>query len=167
MSDLIFSTLQQGLFNADCHPGNILLDFPADASTKPTIGLIDYGQCKRLTQEEKVKVANLIVSIAENDSDEIIAGHFRSMGIITKNDSSRFLAEFGRLMFGSFEGKHLDRNWHKELHKEDKVLYFPKELSMVYRTALLLRGLAMTLQFNPSVSEVWKCHAVETIRQHG
>lgn len=157
----------QGLFNADPHPGNILLDFPADTNTKPTLGLIDYGQCKRLTPEERIKVANLILSIAEKESDAIIAEHFRSMGIKTKNDSSRFLADFGRLMFGSFEAKHLDRNWHKELHKEDRVLYFPNELSMVYRTALLLRGLAMSLQFNPSVSVMWKHHAIEAIKQHG
>ena len=97
----------------------------------------------------------------------MIADHFRSLGIKTKNDSTRFLADFGRLMFGSFEAKHLDREWHKELHKEDRVLYFPKELSMVYRTALLLRGLAMSLQFNPSVSDMWRHHAVEAIRQHG
>ena len=129
--------------------------------------MIDYGQCKRLTPPERVQVAQLILSIAEKEPDEVIADHFRSLGIKTKNDSTRFLADFGRLMFGSFEAKHLDREWHKELHKEDRVLYFPKELSMVYRTALLLRGLAMSLQFNPSVSDMWRHHAVEAIRQHG
>lgn len=134
---------------------------------KPTIGLIDYGQCKRLTPTERVKVARLIVSIADKEQDLIIADHFRNLGIKTKNDSTRFLADFGRLLFGSVEVKHLDRNWHKDLHKEDRVLYFPKELSMVYRTALLLRGLAMSLQFNPSVSEGWRQYAVEAINQHG
>ena len=54
--------------------------------------------------------------------------HIRKVRIKTKNDSTRFLADFGRLMFGSFEAKHLDREWHRELHKEDRVLYFPKEL---------------------------------------
>ena len=114
-----------------------------------------------------MKVARLILSIAEKESDEEIANNFRKLGIKTKHDSTRFLADFGRLMFGSFESKHLDHNWHKELHQEDKVLYFPKELSMVYRTALLLRGLAMSLQYNPSVGELWKQHAIEAIRKHG
>jgi len=114
-----------------------------------------------------VKIARLILSIAEKESDEEIATKFRTLGIKTKNDSTRFLADFGRLMFGRFESKHLDHSWHKELHKEDRVLYFPKELSMVYRTALLLRGLAMSLQYNPSVGELWRDHAVEAIRMHG
>lgn len=153
--------------DADPHPGNILVDFPTDVNKKPTIGLIDYGQCKQLTPAERVQVARLIVSIAEKQSDDVIAENFRTLGIKTKNDSTRFLADFGRLMFGSLEAKHLDHRWHKDLHKEDRVLYFPKELSMVYRTALLLRGLAMSLQFNPSVGEVWKHHALEAIKEHG
>lgn len=163
-----YQILNQGLFNADPHPGNILIvqdeNYP---SKKPKIGLIDYGQVKRLEPEERVNVAKLILSIADKEPDEIIAGHFRTLGIKTKTDSTRFLADFGKLMFGSFEAKHLDHSWHKELHKEDRVLYFPNELSMVYRTALLLRGLAMSLQFNPSVGEEWRHYAEESIRLHG
>ena len=161
-----YQILNQGLFNADPHPGNILVDFSDEAGSKATIGLIDYGQCKHLTPDERVNIARLILSIAEKESDEEIATKFRNLGIKTKNDSTRFLADFGRLMFGRFESQHLDHSWHQELHKEDRVLYFPKELSMVYRTALLLRGLAMSLQYNPSVGELWKDHALECLRQH-
>ena len=114
-----------------------------------------------------MKIARLILSIADKASDDEIATNFRKLGMKTKNDSTRFLADFGRLMFGRFESKHLDHSWHQELHKEDRVLYFPKELSMVYRTALLLRGLAMSLQYNPSVGEVWRDYALETIKLHG
>ncbi|KAL7535268.1 hypothetical protein ACHAWF_005113 [Thalassiosira exigua] len=160
-----YQVLNQGLFNADPHPGNILVvQDDEHPSHRPKIGLIDYGQVKQLEPEERVKIARLILSIADKEADEVIAGHFRDLGIKTKTDSTRFLAEFGRLMFGSFEAKHLDHEWHKNLHREDRVLYFPNELSMVYRTALLLRGLAMSLQFNPSVGEEWRHHAEETLR---
>lgn len=173
---MIFTLLTRSLYfllsiiiTHHIQPGNILVDFPTKGGTKkgPTIGLIDYGQCKQLTPTERVKIAQLILSIADKQSDEQIASNFRTLGIQTKNDSTRFLADFGRLMFGKFESKHLDHGWHKELHAEDRVLYFPKELSMVYRTALLLRGLAMSLQYNPSVGELWREYAVEAIRLHG
>ena len=111
-------------------------------------------------------MAKLILSIADKESDEVIACHFRNLGIKTKSDSTRFLADFGRLMFGCIEAKHFSHEWHKNLHKEDRILYFPNELSMVYRTSLLLRGLAMSLQFNPSVGEEWRHHAEETIKLH-
>eukprot|EP00980_Cylindrotheca_fusiformis_P002614 scaffold618_cov130-Cylindrotheca_fusiformis.AAC.18 len=132
----------------------------------PKIGLIDYGQCKQLTPNERIQIAKLILSIANHESDEKVANHFRDMGIRTVNNSTRYLAEFGRLMFGCFEAKHLDHSWHRELHMEDRVLYFPRELSMVYRTSLLLRGLAMSLQFNPNVGEEWRHHAQAAIDQY-
>ncbi|KAL3822088.1 hypothetical protein ACHAXA_000156 [Cyclostephanos tholiformis] len=162
-----YQILNQGLFNADPHPGNILIvQDEKDPSKRPKIGLIDYGQVKRLDKNERVHVAKLILSIANKEPDDVVADHFRNLGIKTRANSTRFLAEFGRLMFGPFEAKHLDHDWHRELHREDRVLYFPKELSMVYRTALLLRGLAMSLQFNPSVGEEWRHHAQEAIKLH-
>lgn len=168
-----YQIFNQGLFNADPHPGNLLIvqddTFSNSSSSKssssslqykePKIGLIDYGQCKRLTLEERIKVARLLLSVADNAPDETVASHFRDLGIQTKNDSTRFLAEFARLMFGSFQPEHLNHSWHRDLHQEDKVLYFPNELSMVYRTSILLRGLAMSLQLNVSVGEQWRHHA--------
>jgi hypothetical protein len=70
-------------------------------------------------------------------------------------------------MFGSFETQHLDHAYHKKLHDLDRITYFPNELSMVYRTCLLLRGLAISLQVNPAVSEHWRTHAQAAIEHHG
>ncbi len=159
-----------GLFNADPHPGNIVLTSvnhearkQNESSGKLNVGLIDYGQCKQLTPEEQYKVARLILSVSRNESDEMVANVFREMNVGTVNDSTEFLATFARLMFGPFEPKHLNKKWHMELHKKDKITYFPKELSMVYRTSLLLRGLAVSLQHNFSISEEWEHHAQDAV----
>jgi aarF domain-containing kinase len=150
-----------GVFNADPHPGNILID-----TKQNQIGLIDYGQVKRLTAEDQLKVARLILSVANNESDESIARMFREMNIITKNDSTEFLATFGRLMFGKFKPEYLQHSFHRKLHSTDRILYFPKELSMVYRTSLLLRGLGVSLQLNYSVGDEWKVHAQECVNRY-
>ena len=150
-----------GCFNADAHPGNILV--VDEDSERPKLGLIDFGQCKRLTKQEQYQIAKLLVSVANNDSNEIIASNFRVLGVETKNDSTEYLAKFAKLMFGPLESYHLDHSWHKELHKQDSVTYFPNQLSMVYRTSMLLRGLAVSLQFNVSVGELWKSQAQEAI----
>ena len=148
-----YQIFQQGLFNADCHPGNILV------VEDDKLGLIDYGQCKRLTSEERARVAHLVLSVARKESDEQVARAFRNLGVQTKNDSTEFLAEMARLMFGRFEMQHLDHAYHRRLHTMDRITYFPKEVSMVYRTSLLLRGLAVSLQANPSIAEHWQEHA--------
>jgi len=148
-----------GCFNADCHPGNILVIEQGMGLPSNKLGLIDFGQCKHLTVKERASVAKLILSVADNDPDEAVADAFREMGIVTKNDSTEFLAGFARLIFGKFQPQHLDHSWHMNFHKKDKVVYFPKELSMVYRASLLLRGLAMSLQINCSVAEQWRGYA--------
>jgi aarF domain-containing kinase len=151
-----------GCFNADAHPGNILV-VEEDGSAAPKLGLIDFGQCKRLTPSEQARVARLIVSVANKESDETIAAAFRELGIQTKNDSTDFLAKLAKLMFGPLQSYHIDPSWHKELHKQDDVTYFPTELSMVYRTSMLLRGLAFSLQFNVAVADLWKDQAQEAL----
>jgi aarF domain-containing kinase len=167
-----YQIFNQGLFNADAHPGNILIiqndvddnnNNNKKRNTNRKLGLIDYGQCKRLNLDERRRVAKLIVSVADDESDEQIASNFRDLGIITKNDSTRFLSSFARLMFGKFRNEYLKRDWHKSLHEEDQVVYFPNELSMVYRASLLLRGLAMSFQINVSVGEKWRQHAQTTL----
>lgn len=152
-----------GLFNADPHPGNILVLDEDDQSTSNRLGLIDFGQCKRLNPQEQVKVANLILTVANDESDDRVAKAFRDLGIQTKNDSTEFLACFAHLMFGPLKPEHLSHDWHKKLHNMDHVNYFPKELSMVYRTSLLLRGLAFSLQVNSSIGEQWRHHAQRAV----
>jgi aarF domain-containing kinase len=154
-----YQIFNQGLFNADAHPGNILIIQDESNHLRPKLGLIDYGQCKRLTPPEREMVAKLILSVANNESDEVIASRFRDLGIQTKNDSTPFLASFAHLMFGPFQPHHLKHEWHRKLHQEDQIVYFPNELSMVYRASLLLRGLAMSFQLNVSVGEQWRNHA--------
>eukprot|EP00977_Amphora_coffeiformis_P013491 scaffold3571_cov176-Amphora_coffeaeformis.AAC.7 len=153
-----------GCFNADAHPGNILvIDDDNGLNRRPKLGLIDFGQCKRLTRQERAQVARLLVAVANNETDDTIAAAFRDLGVRTKNDNTEFLAKFAKLMFGPLQSYHLDHSWHRALHKQDAVTYFPNQLSMVYRTSMLLRGLAVSLQLNPSVGDLWKAHAQEAI----
>ena len=171
-----YQIFNQGLFNADAHPGNILIiERIAESNNdkhnnirnknRPKLGLIDFGQCKRLNEEERQRIARLVISVANEESDEQVALHCRNLGFVTKNDSTKFLSTFARLMFGKFRSEHLKPSWHKSLHDEDEIVYFPSELSMVYRTSLLLRGLAMSFQLNVSVGEKWREHAQSILNQ--
>ena len=52
--------LGTGLFQADPHPGNVLIDVAAGGR----VGLIDFGQCKRLSPEEQQGFARLLLALA-------------------------------------------------------------------------------------------------------
>ena len=59
-----------GFFNGDPHPGNILL---LGAETgQHQLGLIDYGQVKKLTREDRLQMCRLIVALEEDNRKEII-----------------------------------------------------------------------------------------------
>lgn len=62
--------LVDGFFNGDPHPGNILLCRLPDGT--PQIGLIDYGQTKSLTKEQRHLFAKLIIALDNDDKDEIV-----------------------------------------------------------------------------------------------
>ena len=142
-----------GLFQADPHPGNVLV------MPDGRLGLIDYGQCKRLQPDVRRKLARLVISVADDAPDEEVATAFRQFGLVTKNDDTKFIAEFGRLIFGGVKSKSLDREWSRELFKRDGVTIFPAELVMVSRTVGLLRGFGLMVKCNVAVADHWRQYA--------
>lgn len=54
-----------GVFNGDPHPGNIML------LDDGRIGLIDFGQVKRITNLERQYLARLIVALAQEDKPKV------------------------------------------------------------------------------------------------
>ncbi len=58
--------LVNGVFNGDPHPGNVL--YMRDGR----IGLIDYGQTKRLTDEQRLIVARIFLALAQRDGDLVV-----------------------------------------------------------------------------------------------
>ena len=62
--------LVDGCFNGDPHPGNILLVREYDGN--PTLGLIDYGQVKRLSKETRHLLCKLIIAMDDDNVDETI-----------------------------------------------------------------------------------------------
>jgi hypothetical protein len=53
--------LETGLFQADGHPGNVLV------MKGGRVGLLDYGQSKQLTDADRLMVARLILALTSYD----------------------------------------------------------------------------------------------------
>lgn len=154
----IFST---PVFNGDPHPGNIIL------LEDNRIGLIDYGQCTRLDDESRLKIARVIVAVAENEDDETLARYMRELGFVTKNDDTAFLATFSKLVFGPIKPEYMSPSFHQKLHGSDKITVFPNSIIMVTRVSSLLRGLGLVFRYNFDISSQWKEAATEAVRLDG
>lgn len=89
-----------GMFNGDPHPGNLLV------LEDGKLGLIDFGQMKSITDDQRIGVARVVSAIGHSSSDIQIADSMRQLGFRTKFDRDDTLAEYGHLFFDSdIEGK--------------------------------------------------------------
>ncbi|CAK9053417.1 unnamed protein product [Durusdinium trenchii] len=139
------------IFNADPHPGNILM------MPDGRIGLIDFGQCRRLTSEQKAGLARLLQAVSQPvspEADRQVAAAFEATGVKTKHGDPEFLALLPRLMFSRIHTEWV-RGDIKETLQRDRIVEVPVHMVMAYRTAMLLRGLCLVLQENTSVAEAW------------
>lgn len=92
-----------GVFNGDPHPGNVL-EMP-----NGKLGLIDYGQCQRLQQEERLAMAKIVALLGRQDIDRAKVAHaMREFGFQTKLDRDDMLSKYATLFFDSdIEGKRM------------------------------------------------------------
>ena len=84
-----------GVFNGDPHPGNLLV------LNDGKLGLIDFGQTKRITDDERVGVARVVAALGYSHSDDLIAESMRQLGFRTKWNKDDALAKYAALFFDS------------------------------------------------------------------
>lgn len=178
--------LLDGAFNTDPHPGNILF---VDGK-HPKLGLIDYGQVKRLTKEQRLNVCRSIVIVdaaikldprsnPDVDPREHQAARagvckmFLELGFRTeKNDP-----EVHYQMATTFLGR-VDRAWlypqnliqaSDEWQAKDPVRdvtpvdYFV----MINITTFMLRGLAEMLRQPRNLASCWAPYARQALATEG
>ena len=149
--------LVDGYFNGDPHPGNILLLRQEDGS--PQIGLIDYGQVKRLTKETRHLFAKLIIALDDDNKDEIVR-LMKEAGMRTKNMDPEVFYLYAKVGYDEIndkllQGKHI-QVFMEDLEARDPIVQLPREFLMASRCSILLRGLAQALHQNRSVSKAWR-----------
>lgn len=158
--------LVDGMFNGDPHPGNIMLLREDDGS--PGLGLIDYGQVKRLSKEMRHIFANLIVAL-DNDDKENIVDFMKQAGMKTKHMDPEVIYLYARLNYAEItesilKGRHIQVVM-EDLEKADPIVELPRDLLMVGRCSLLLRGLAHGLHQNRNVATAWRPIAEKVLKE--
>ena len=83
-----------GCFNGDPHPGNCL------ELTDGRLGLIDYGQFRYLSDDERLGLARVIVSLAEGSDDLVRAVRHAGFRLARDGDDDT-LSKFATLFFDS------------------------------------------------------------------
>ncbi|KAL7450588.1 hypothetical protein ACHAWC_002490 [Mediolabrus comicus] len=159
---------EDGLFNGDPHPGNILLLGVEDG--KPQLGLIDYGQVKTLTKEERLLFCRLIVALADDDKEKIVEA-LTEAGYRSEKMDPDIMYTYARVAYDEdnetlTQGKHIQL-FMEHLHDTDPVKHLPQQYIMASRVSILLRGLGHAVHQSRSVAKAWRPIAEKVLREEG
>lgn len=139
--------LLDGLFQADGHPGNILV------MKGGKIGLIDYGQSKKLPDRYRLPFAKMVLALEKKDDEEICKA-LDLLKIETSKDDKRLKA---RIAWGMFDTEGTVNPFDPDSPiKQVSVENFPSDLFFVLRVSQLLRGLANGMKIQDfSAAKQW------------
>lgn len=140
--------LLDGLFHADPHPGNLLVQ------PGPRLVFLDFGLTKDLPPEFPGEMARLTSAIVTQDTEAIIAS-FRRLGFVTKHGGSESLLVLGEAMLGhsvkenkSYADPAMVDRFNAELSdamRKDPIVDAPSDLVLVGRVMGLLSGIGKQL----------------------
>ncbi|KAJ3373121.1 hypothetical protein GGF31_001109 [Allomyces arbusculus] len=172
-----YQMLVNGLFNGDPHPGNLLLYHDDDGT--PVVGLIDYGQVKSLTNEQRRDLARLMTALASDDNARV-AQIMTDLGVRSRYMYQDTLAAAGQILFNcddlvtrNPDGSRVSMAEYRDkmlaLRARDPWEDLPGWLVMPMRTSMLLRGLGTLLAPRDRVKAAvaWREHAERVLREFG
>lgn len=140
--------------------------------------MIDYGQTKFITDEERLGVAKVILALAADDGEsqqssktQAVADAMRELGFSTKRNDAKVLEQYAGLFFDSDEvGKKLydcptPQTYFKRLTELDPLVTVPDVAVFVARCGFLLRGMGSILGKQIKTSERWSVYAKQALEE--
>eukprot|EP00884_Botryococcus_braunii_P006323 jgi/Botrbrau1/15692/Bobra.4_1s0069.1 len=156
--------LQHGLFHADPHPGNFLLQDDGK------LVLLDFGQCKALTAKRQRALAKLMIALDQGWPDQVVAA-MSGMGLDFSNGAGGRANPLLVTIVANiiFDTKQLPEGCVNPV-AEDAIIKtipldnFPRDLFMVARALMLLRGLCHRLGLDIQAAKLWRPYAEAVLR---
>ena len=159
------TTYSTGSFNGDPHPGNIML------LKDGRLGLIDYGQVKTMTIQQRIIYAKLIVALARDDKAEIQRIHFEEQGVRTK-----YMDKEMAYLFSCFYndrdtpdvcGTMHIANFIDYLEAKDPMVQLPDAYIMASRVSVMMRGMGKAFGLQLRMSKLWEEEALAFLKTQG
>eukprot|EP01065_Artemidia_motanka_P025920 TRINITY_DN30860_c0_g1_i1.p1 TRINITY_DN30860_c0_g1~~TRINITY_DN30860_c0_g1_i1.p1 ORF type:complete len:521 (+),score=170.32 TRINITY_DN30860_c0_g1_i1:60-1622(+) len=143
----------EGFFNADPHPGNVIL------MPDGRLGLVDFGQVGDLSVPHRKALAALLVALRDRASPEAVASCLEDMGFRFQRRRVDIMQRYGRF--------HFAKEWTAEdvvmgmnpmafmdwLHAEDPVEELPKSWVLAMRMLTVLCGFRNAFGLNSNMAE--------------
>lgn len=135
--------LIKGYFHADPHPGNLLV------SKKGELILLDFGMVKKVPNETRIAIIELIKAAHEQNYELYISANKR-LGTIAYEAPTAELAEFTSKMFAIFSDENLSSESMQQLafdvleSTKDLPFKLPSDAIYILRVSAIIEGLGTT-----------------------
>jgi predicted unusual protein kinase regulating ubiquinone biosynthesis (AarF/ABC1/UbiB family) len=145
--------LHHGIFHADPHPGNLLVQ------PGPRLVLVDFGQVKEVGPQFRFVFAQMTKALLDEDN-QALGQTFRALGFRMKQDTDAGYEDLGRAYVGDIAKQMTrtnagwaDPSMFRDSYRDilrilraNPLLQIPSDLLFVGRVMGLLNGLSMMLQ---------------------
>lgn len=154
-----------GAFNGDPHPGNVLL------MPDGRLGLVDYGQVKRMTVEDRIIYAKIIIAISRGNKKEVVRLMTDEVGFRTKTMNEDIIYRTA-VFFNCRDSEDVTMGMNvsefmEYLENNDPVEQINDEFVMAGRVSVLLRGMANAFGMKLRMSDYWKDEAEKFLKTQG
>lgn len=152
-----------GMFHADPHPGNILVEAPA------RVGLIDYGQVGVIHPELMSELVTLIYTWLDDEMDMVI-DTLADMEAVSRDTDRRSLARSLQVMLMKYRGLPLKRmdisallsEFSELIRRHDVVI--PRDVSMLLKALAMISTIVARLDPNLDLIELLKPRLKKAMR---
>jgi predicted unusual protein kinase regulating ubiquinone biosynthesis (AarF/ABC1/UbiB family) len=148
-----------GVFQADPHPGNLLLTPSGD------VALLDFGLTKELPDDIRLGFAQLVIAAADRNPIAIMEA-FRALGIRTGSDEPQDLVALTNLFFDARSLEHGRREFRQQRSQalgKSPVEAIPGDLVLLGRVVGLLRGVCASLGVALSPMQMLRPYAEDAL----
>lgn len=155
--------LVDGLFQADPHPGNILV------LEHGRVGLLDFGLTKELPDEVRVAFAHLVVATATRDLPAILRA-FRRLGVRTRSEGPEEVLALMQLFFEPRDMNDAGVAHQRRVNRavaNNPVEAIPGDLVLLGRVIGLLRGVCASLGTPLSPMQMLRPYAEAVLAERG
>mmetsp|Transcript_74968 Transcript_74968/g.223383 ORF Transcript_74968/g.223383 Transcript_74968/m.223383 type:complete len:571 (-) Transcript_74968:33-1745(-) len=162
-----YQIFTDGVFNGDPHPGNVLV------MPDGRLGLIDYGNVKHLSLEQRADLGRLIIALADETHAAVCAAATR-LGFRTRHGNQDALFRYARLWFdrddkasitlpGDSSPDHV-QVYLERLTNLDPLDDTPQGFLMAARSSFLMRGIGTHLGVSVRMAKRWRPFAEAAVQ---
>lgn len=154
--------LIDGLFQADPHPGNIII------CPDGKVALLDFGLTKRLPDDVRLGFARLVLASSRRDPAAVLDA-FQDLGIRTRHDDPESLLTLVRLLFDArpLRGDPTIVRRANAALAHNPIDALPTDLVLIGRVIGLLRGVSASLGIAFTAMDMLLPYAQAAIDEQG